>query len=144
MNPPRRPADPRPGGVPAYIPNCCDTCKGPLGVRPNNKGWEDEFICPVCHDGVYLDTPLSDDRNRRVGKGQQLRTLAKKKGWHLYANGRGLFDANGNKIAGQTEDAFFGVIHDCLVRCCSDALVIGLEQEPDVAPASGRGPLSEP
>ena len=59
---PRCPADPRPGGVPAYIaPNCTD-CNVPLvgtdlsqGMSPH-EAWHDEFHCPRC-GGNYLDVP---------------------------------------------------------------------------------------
>ncbi len=37
----------------------------------------------------------------------KLTTLAKKKGWHLYASGRGLFNEKGERIAGDTEWSFF-------------------------------------
>ena len=36
----------------------------------------------------------------------KLTSLAKQKGWHLYANGRGLFVGNA-KIAGESEESFF-------------------------------------
>ena len=54
---PLRPSDPRPGGVPFYITNECSDCNGPLILDPNNEGWMDEFVCPMCHNGVYLDLP---------------------------------------------------------------------------------------
>lgn len=54
---PRRPSDPRPGGVPFYIKNECDECKGPLVLLQPNEGWMDEFECPQCRDKVYLDLP---------------------------------------------------------------------------------------
>ena len=54
---PLKPSDPRPGGVPFYIPNRCDDCGGTLVLDPNNEGWLDEFICPRCNNGVYLDMP---------------------------------------------------------------------------------------
>lgn len=37
----------------------------------------------------------------------KLTTLAKKRGWHLYASGRGLFNERGERIAGDTEESFF-------------------------------------
>jgi DNA polymerase/3'-5' exonuclease PolX len=33
--------------------------------------------------------------------------LAKKKGWHLAANGDGLFDENGKRIAGESEESIY-------------------------------------
>ncbi len=38
---------------------------------------------------------------------QYLCGLAQKKGWHLAANGDGLFDENGKRIAGDSEDSIF-------------------------------------
>lgn len=52
-----RPSDPRPSGVPFYIANKCDDCGGLLVTDPNNRGWLDEFICPICNNGIYLDIP---------------------------------------------------------------------------------------
>lgn len=37
----------------------------------------------------------------------KLTTLAKRKGWHLYANGRGLFNEREEQIAGESEESFF-------------------------------------
>jgi len=37
----------------------------------------------------------------------KLTTLAKKRGCHLYASGRGLFNEKGERIAGDTEASFF-------------------------------------
>lgn len=37
----------------------------------------------------------------------KLTTLAKKRGWHLYASGRGLFNEKGERIAGDSEESFF-------------------------------------
>lgn len=37
----------------------------------------------------------------------KLTTLAKKKGWHLYADGRGLFNEKGVRVAGDSEESFF-------------------------------------
>lgn len=56
-NIPLRPSDPRPNGVPYYIPNQCDDCGRALVLRPDNKGWLDTFICPQCKNGEYLDLP---------------------------------------------------------------------------------------
>jgi len=46
----------------------------------------------------------------RTGSAQhniRLATLAKKKGWRLHASGEGLFDENGQRIAGDTEESIF-------------------------------------
>ncbi|HEX77161.1 MAG TPA: hypothetical protein G4O03_01930 [Dehalococcoidia bacterium] len=37
----------------------------------------------------------------------KLTTLAKKRGWHLYASGRGLINDRGERIAGDSEESFF-------------------------------------
>lgn len=57
MTAPRSPADPRPGGVPFYLAKECIHCGSPLILDPSHGGYLDEFICPKCNDGVYLDTP---------------------------------------------------------------------------------------
>lgn len=38
---------------------------------------------------------------------RMLATMAQRKGWHLHADGRGLFDALGNRVAGNTEESIF-------------------------------------
>ena len=58
MSIPIRPSSMRPGGVPYWIPNRCITCGGPLQLRMNKNGWQDEFECPT-HKGLYLDEPPS-------------------------------------------------------------------------------------
>ncbi|MBA7654345.1 hypothetical protein ES703_62222 [subsurface metagenome] len=40
----------------------------------------------------------------------RLATLARKKGWHLAASGDGLFDQNGQRIAGDTEESIYEVL----------------------------------
>lgn len=37
----------------------------------------------------------------------KLTTLAKQRGWHLYADGKGLYDADGKRMAGDSEESFF-------------------------------------
>jgi len=37
----------------------------------------------------------------------RLCTLAKKRGWHLSANGDGLFDDNGQRVAGDSEESIY-------------------------------------
>jgi DNA polymerase (family 10) len=37
----------------------------------------------------------------------KLASLAKSRGWHLHANGDGLFDDNGKRIAGDSEESIF-------------------------------------
>jgi len=63
--PPVSPAIPRPGNRPYYIDTCCPECGTPLVLvdiletpnTPIDKVWHDEFICPVCLDGIYMDWP---------------------------------------------------------------------------------------
>ena len=37
----------------------------------------------------------------------RLTTLAKRRGWHLFANGKGLYNEKDERIAGDTEESFF-------------------------------------
>lgn len=37
----------------------------------------------------------------------KLVTRAKHRGWHLFANGKGLFNKNGERVAGDSEGSFF-------------------------------------
>ena len=59
MTVPLRPSDPRPGGKPFYIPNRCASCDGPLVLdeKSARSGWLDEFRCPKCKGGTYMDVP---------------------------------------------------------------------------------------
>lgn len=41
----------------------------------------------------------------------RLATLAKKKGWHLSAAGRGLFDENGLRMAGDSEESIYQALN---------------------------------
>lgn len=60
---PRRPSDPRPGGRPYYIAPTCDNCGAALVLNDVLRGtsarqvWHDEWTCPTCRDGIYLDWP---------------------------------------------------------------------------------------
>jgi ribosomal protein S27AE len=62
---PRRPSDPRPGNKPYYINEFCPQCGDPLVLvdkaenprTPEDNIWHDEWMCPVCKDGVYMDWP---------------------------------------------------------------------------------------
>ncbi len=55
----------RPNDEPYYIPKTCEKCKAPLIYRSeiDSTNWQedelfyDEFMCPVCKDGIYLDIP---------------------------------------------------------------------------------------
>lgn len=61
---------------------------------------------------VYYATPetfptLLLIRTGSVENNIRLCTLAKKKGWHLAANGNGLFDEKGRRIAGDSERSVY-------------------------------------
>ena len=46
-------------------------------------------------------------RTGSAGNNIRLATRAKKRGWHLAANGDGLFDEKGQRIAGDTEESIY-------------------------------------
>lgn len=65
MSEPRSAAQRRPNDRPYYVKQTCDKCGADL-VYANlvNKSdilveeiWYDEFMCPNCRDGVYMDWP---------------------------------------------------------------------------------------
>ena len=61
---------------------------------------------------IYLATPatwamLLLIRTGSAENNMRLSSLAKSKGWHLKASGEGLFDDDGNRIAGDTEESIF-------------------------------------
>ena len=63
---PRSAAEQRANNKPAYIDTNCPECGSPLvllytlenPLAPTDKIWHDEFICPKCRDGIYLDLPI--------------------------------------------------------------------------------------
>lgn len=63
--PPDSAASPRPGNKPFYIKPNCQKCGAELVLldtfrnpdKPQEDIWYDEFICPVCEDGIYMDWP---------------------------------------------------------------------------------------
>ena len=65
QNKPRSAAEQRPNNKPAYIEPNCPKCGSPLmllellenPIAPQDKIWHDEFTCPKCQDGIYLDVP---------------------------------------------------------------------------------------
>lgn len=64
---------------------------------------------------IYLASPetwstLLLIRTGSVENNIRLCTLAKKKGWHLAASGDGLFDQNGQRIAGDSEESIYQVL----------------------------------
>ena len=61
---------------------------------------------------VYYATPetfptLLLIRTGSVENNIRLATLAKRRGWHLAANGDGLFDERGQRVAGDTEESIY-------------------------------------
>jgi DNA polymerase/3'-5' exonuclease PolX len=61
---------------------------------------------------LYFATPdtwatLLLIRTGSASHNRKLASLAKRRGWHLYANGRGLYDSQDNRIAGDSEESFF-------------------------------------
>ncbi|MEQ8226351.1 MAG: hypothetical protein ABRQ37_28805 [Candidatus Eremiobacterota bacterium] len=73
---PDSPAIPRPGNKPYYIAPTCETCKTPLVLddllenpdTPEEEIWYDEFICPKCLDGIYMDWPESEWKNYELSQ----------------------------------------------------------------------------
>ena len=64
---------------------------------------------------IYLATPASWSTLLLIRTGSKknnirLATIAKRKGWQLKANGDGLFNNHGDRIAGDTEDTIFQVL----------------------------------
>lgn len=62
---PRSAAEQRLNNKPAYIDTNCPKCGSPLilidllenPLAPTDEIWNDEFTCPKCRDGIYLDVP---------------------------------------------------------------------------------------
>lgn len=71
MSIPRSAADPRPGNRPYFIEPDCPVCRRELVLcdrdRPVSKIWHDEWECPTCQDGAYLDWPASALETLKVG-----------------------------------------------------------------------------
>jgi len=70
----------------------------------------------VIYKGVQVDLYQGDElswgtllliRTGPKENNSRLCSLAKKKGWHLTASGAGLFDANGRRIGGDTEESIY-------------------------------------
>lgn len=73
-------------------------------------------IARVMMDSISLDVYYATPETWatllliRTGSSQnniRLATLAKKRGWHLHASGHGLFNGNGQRIAGDTEESIY-------------------------------------
>jgi ribosomal protein S27AE len=58
--------DRRPNDIPHYIRQTCENCGTELiyadwvskSNKPEDNIWYDEFMCPICRDGVYMDWPM--------------------------------------------------------------------------------------
>lgn len=67
---PRSPSEPRPNDEPYYIDSHC-SCGERLILYDDFHGnevvWHDEWVCPVCQNGVYMDWPerMMDELQRR-------------------------------------------------------------------------------
>jgi predicted RNA-binding Zn-ribbon protein involved in translation (DUF1610 family) len=65
MSEPRSAAQRRPHDRPYYIKQTCEKCGAELiytyllcdSNKPKDEKWYDEFMCPNCRDGVYMDWP---------------------------------------------------------------------------------------
>jgi ribosomal protein S27AE len=65
MSKPMSAADKRPNNRPYYIRQTCENCSADLVYAdwfresniPADEIWYDEFMCPNCRDGVYMDWP---------------------------------------------------------------------------------------
>ncbi|MBA7581633.1 hypothetical protein ES708_23541 [subsurface metagenome] len=64
---------------------------------------------------IYFATPETFStllliRTGSIENNIRLATLAKKRGWRLAASGDGLFDENGQRIAGNSEESIYGAL----------------------------------
>lgn len=72
--PPETPADER-DGEPYYISSDCSECDTELELYDPDSGWNDEWWCPNCEDGIHLDVPESvyDELRTRVDDFEELK-----------------------------------------------------------------------
>ena len=89
MNPPKGPSDPRPNNEPYYIQKTCPKCGTKLVLHdslaqpptPTEDVWHDEFECPKCRDGIFMDWPVKElerfDRLRRGSSSTPYKPLDK-------------------------------------------------------------------
>jgi len=85
-------------------------------MRMGNYKMSGMKIARIDMDGVQVDVYFADEETWatllliRTGSKEsniRLATLAQKRGWHLKANGEGLFNEKGERIAGDTEESIF-------------------------------------
>lgn len=84
------------------------------GLGPLRAGGDK--LKSVFYNGTQVDIYYAGDqtwatllliRTGSAANNRRLATLAKKKDWKLHADGRGLFDETGKRIAGDTEHSIF-------------------------------------
>lgn len=85
-----------------------------LGLGPTRSAGSK--LMRVLYNGTQVDVYFSTEETWatllliRTGSAEnniRLATLAKKRGWHLAANGEGLFNENGQRIAGESEESIY-------------------------------------
>lgn len=93
-----------------------------LGNTPVTGGKLQRLILPPAASGepgtqvdIYFATPQTWATLLLIRTGSKesnirLCWLAKQRGWHLAANGDGMFDAQGRRIAGDTERSIFAAL----------------------------------
>lgn len=86
FEPPASAAARRPGDKPYYIAPDCPQCGTPLVLADRfenpaateEKIWHDEFICPACRDGIFLDWPENEGKQikeeNRAGEENKLQS----------------------------------------------------------------------
>lgn len=79
---PQSPADPRPNGEPYYIDSECPKCGTLLELwdevyDTGEEPWYDEWACPNCQDGCYMDWPdeQHDELKNRVDSGESMEVI---------------------------------------------------------------------
>lgn len=85
---PISPASPRPDNKPYYIKPNCPKCGALLVLadileNPDVKEeeiWHDEFMCPSCRDGTYMDWPDSEWQD--IEEAIQTRTKGQVQDWN--------------------------------------------------------------
>ncbi len=84
------------------------------GLGPIRAGGDK--LKSVFYDGTQVDIYYAGEstwatllliRTGSAANNRRLATRAQKKGWRLYADGRGLFDETGKRVAGDTEESIF-------------------------------------
>lgn len=63
--PPETPADER-DGEPYYIDSDCPECGTILELYDPDSGWNDEWWCPTCEDGIHMDWPDAEFEELRT------------------------------------------------------------------------------